>query len=291
METASPSPMGDFKLSKEGCYYMDMNNLRKHGQKPFSMAVIHGGPGGGGEMYPVARELSSETGVLEPLQSASSVEGQVEELKEVLEDYGNPPLMLIGFSWGAWLSYILAAHYPLLVKKLILVSSGPFEAKYAARIMETSISHLGAEDREEAIALSSALQSNELDKEGFARFGALMAQADAYDPLPEDSDVPDDGLGDGADVDIFQRVWGEASELRRTGELLQLGNRIQCPVVAIHGDYDSHSGEGVKTPLSRVIKDFRYVSLAKCGHYPWLERQAKDDFYGILKREIGFDST
>ena len=57
-------------------------------------------------MAPVARELASDMGVLEPLQTANSVDGQVEELKNVLEKYGNPPLILIGFSWGAWLSYI-----------------------------------------------------------------------------------------------------------------------------------------------------------------------------------------
>ncbi|MDD5605287.1 MAG: alpha/beta hydrolase, partial [Dehalococcoidales bacterium] len=90
-----------------------MDNLRMHGQEPFNIAVVHGGPGARGEMYPVARELSSETGVLEPLQTECSVEGQVEELKDILESSGSPPLVIIGFSWGAWLSYILTARYPL----------------------------------------------------------------------------------------------------------------------------------------------------------------------------------
>ena len=87
-----------------------MDNLRTYGAGPFSVAVIHGGPGGRGEMAPVARELSLNMCVLEPLQSAASVEGQVEELADVLDDHGNPPLVLIGFSWGAWLSYILTAY-------------------------------------------------------------------------------------------------------------------------------------------------------------------------------------
>ncbi len=45
-----------------------MNNLRKYGKTPFSVAVIHGGLGAGGEMAPVARELASDCGVLEPIQ-------------------------------------------------------------------------------------------------------------------------------------------------------------------------------------------------------------------------------
>ena len=57
-----------------------MDNLRMYGSKPYFVAVIHGGPGVPGEMAPVARELSLNTGILEPLQAAETVEGQVEEL-------------------------------------------------------------------------------------------------------------------------------------------------------------------------------------------------------------------
>jgi hypothetical protein len=75
-----------------------MNNLRTYGVTPFKIALVHGGPGAPGEMAPVARELSSEMGILEPLQTADSIDGQVEELKNVLETHGNPPLILVGFS-------------------------------------------------------------------------------------------------------------------------------------------------------------------------------------------------
>jgi len=51
----------------------NMKNLRKYGEAPFKVAVIHGGPGAPGEMAPVARELSSVSGVLEPLQTATTI--------------------------------------------------------------------------------------------------------------------------------------------------------------------------------------------------------------------------
>ena len=257
-----------------------MNNLRKYGQKPFDIAVIHGGPGAPGEMAPVARELSKNMGVLEPLQTANSVDGQVVELNNVLEKHGNLPLILIGFSWGAWLSYILAALYPLLVKKLILVGSGPFEEKYTAKIMGTRLNHLNADEKKEALSLLSELNANNLHGNGFAGFGELMDKADSYDPLPHDSEVLP------CSPDIYQRVWGEANKMRSTGELLRLGERIECPVVAIHGEYDPHPAEGVKEPLSRVLKDFRFILLERCGHHPWLERQARQNFYDTLRSEI-----
>jgi hypothetical protein len=46
-----------------------MNNLRIYGTAPYRLAVIHGGPGAPGEMAPMARELSPNIGVLEPLLS------------------------------------------------------------------------------------------------------------------------------------------------------------------------------------------------------------------------------
>lgn len=238
-------------------------------------------------MSPVAREISSEIGVLEPLQTASSVDGQVRELRNALESCGNPPLILIGFSWGAWLSYLLTAYHPSLVKKLILVGSGPFEEKYASGIMETRLSRLGEFKRKEALGLLSAINSHSSDDKGFARFGELMEQADAFDSQAKETPMPENS----PDVNIFQHVWTQADKLRSTGELLRLGEKIQCPVVAIHGDYDPHPGEGVKEPLSRVIKDFKFILLRQCGHRPWIERNAKDDFYKVLKKEIGLDAA
>jgi pimeloyl-ACP methyl ester carboxylesterase len=57
-------------------------------------------------------------------------------------------------------------------------------------------------------------------------------------------------------------------------------------VVAIHGDYDPHPAEGVRKPLTEVLEDFRFILLKKCGHTPWREQEARDDFFRILKREI-----
>ena len=258
-----------------------MNNLRKYGQKPFDIAVIHGGPGAPGEMAPVARELSKNIGVLEPLQTANSVGRQVAELKNVLEKHGNLPLILIGFSWGAWLSYIFTARYPSLIKKLILIGSGPFAEKYTSKIMETRLNHLNADEEKEVLSLSSTLDSGGMKSDSFARFGELMDKADAYDPLPHDSELLS------CSPDIYQQVWGEAVKLRSSGELLNLGASIQCPVVAIHGDYDPHPAAGVREPLSRVVKDFRFILLDNCGHHPWLERQVKQNFYDALRTEIG----
>ncbi len=54
-----------------------MRNLRKYGRAPYTVAIVHGGPGAPGDMAPVARELSTTYGVLEPLQTEETLNGQI----------------------------------------------------------------------------------------------------------------------------------------------------------------------------------------------------------------------
>lgn len=255
-------------------------NIRKYGTYPYTVVVVHGGPGAPGEMKPVAEELSKNFGVLEPLQSADSVEGQIKELKEQIEQCTQSPVTLIGYSWGAWLGYLLAAKYPKLIKKLILVSSGPFEKIYAEKIMPTRMDRLSTKEKKKVKKILKSLQNKENSDKTLKEFGTFMDKADTFKPLPaiqEDMEFQ---------PEIYESVWTEASKLRSNGELLKMGKKIICPVVAIHGDYDPHPAQGVKKPLSRTLKNFRFISLENCGHKPWKEKQAKDKFYQILKAEL-----
>jgi pimeloyl-ACP methyl ester carboxylesterase len=265
-----------------------MKRLRTYGNPPFTVAVVHGGPGAGGEMAPVARELASTCSVLEPIQTATSLHGQVEELRRGLEAHGNPPLTLIGHSWGAWLSFILAARYPVIVKKLILVGSGPFAQRYVPRLQQTRLSRLSPVHRADFQATVRSLNDPTTEDRDtlLARLGALAAKTDAYDPIPGGA-WESDRVGPRGD--LYQSVWEDAALMRREGELLALGRRIRCPVVAIHGDYDPHPAEGVERPLGAVLGCFRFILLENCGHKPWAERHARDAFYRVLKEELRLD--
>jgi pimeloyl-ACP methyl ester carboxylesterase len=259
-----------------------MKNLRIYGKSPFRTAVIHGGPGAPGEMAPVARELSSSRGILEPLQSAQTIHEQIEELRDTVTKQGNPSMVLIGWSWGAWLSFLFAAQNPELVKKLILVASGPFEEKDAQNIMQTRLNRLSEEERAKVLLLINVLEGPVMaDKDdALLRLGNLLSKADAYDPIPHKRQVLE------CQYDIYQSIWQQAAKLRKEGKLLEYGAKIRCPVVAIHGDFDPHPAEGIRRPLSRVLENFRFILLEKCGHTPWFERSAKARFYEKLKEEL-----
>jgi pimeloyl-ACP methyl ester carboxylesterase len=258
-----------------------MKNFRKYGKTPFSVAVIHGGPGAGGEMAPVARELASGCGVLEPIQTATSLKGQLEELKTVLEKNADLPVILIGFSWGAWLSFIFAAKNHEFVKKLILIGSGPYEEKYAAEIFKTRLKRLSKMERTEAESLMEVLKNptHKSRKSNFIRLGALFSKTDTYAPAAGECEPID------FRADIFHSVWKDGAELRKSGRLLEIVRHIRCPVVAIHGDYDPHPAKGVQKPLNALLKNFQFIMLRRCGHKPWVEREAKEEFFRILKKE------
>jgi len=275
-----PLSYNDFSLSF-AAVAMTANNLRIYGDPPFSVVVIHGGPGVSGTMASVARELATKFGILEPLQTAMTVEGQLSELHDILTDNTDVPATLIGSSWGAMLGFMFAARFPDLVQNLILVGSAVFEEKHANRILELRLSRLNETDQRNARQLLVDLQDeHRSDKDSiFRSMGELMTKADSFDPVTLDIEIEQ------TDFDLHCSVWSEAVALRRSGELLDLGKQIECPVLAIHGDYDPHQPEGIREPLSSVLKDFRFVILENCGHYPWIERRAKAGFYEIVQQE------
>ncbi|HOR46940.1 MAG TPA: alpha/beta hydrolase [Caldisericia bacterium] len=262
---------------------MTFQNPRKYGVPPFNVVVVHGGPGACGEMAPMAREFSSLFGVLEPLQTVTTIDGQVKELEEAIKTHGSPPVALVGHSWGAWLAFIFAAKNPLLVGKLVLVGSGPFEEKYASEIMPARLARLPENERNELAGLLKRME-NQDEEDGDAimdRVGDLISKSDHFDPLPFGPEPVE------FRPEVYQGVWPEASRLRQNGELLEMGKKITCPVVAIHGDHDPHPADGVRVPLEKTLKNFKFVLLEKCGHDPWLEKHAREKFFAVLKGELG----
>jgi pimeloyl-ACP methyl ester carboxylesterase len=265
-----------------------MANPRLYGAPPYRIAVVHGGPGAAGEAAPVARELAERGyGVVEPLQTAVTVEGQITELFSLLEAVCEPPITLIGHSWGAWLACLAAARRPDIAGKLILVGSGPFEERWAADIAHTRMRRLTADERAEFEAVARMLDNSPAHDRNtaLARLGVLCRKADAFDPDDSADTIASDLVT--PDAAVFDGVWREAAGMRRSGALLDAVRRVTCPVAVLHGDHDPHPPEGVEIPLRRVARDFRFFLLDRCGHTPWIERQARKRFFAVLEEELG----
>ena len=57
-------------------------------------------------------------------------------------------------------------------------------------------------------------------------------------------------------------------------------------MTVIHGASDPHPVLGVTRPLEEAGLAPRVHLLADCGHTPWIERQARDRFFALLRQEI-----
>ena len=167
---------------------------------------------------------------MEPLQTAKSVQGQIEELDQQLKRYVSAPVVLVGHSWGAWLAALYAAAHPRLVKHLVLVGTGPFEEAYVPQILQRRMDNLTMEDAENFRQTLNELKRG--NGAAMERLGMLVEKADNVCVIPGETKKQDVLPADGT---VYQAVWPEAEQLRRKGELINAIRKITVPITILHG--------------------------------------------------------
>ena len=235
-------------------------------------------------MTPPAVELSKRQGILEPLLDGHSVAEQVEAVAGAIREHADPPVCLIGHSWGAMLACVVASVHPGLVDQIIMVSSGPLEDSYVGAANQTRTQRLSRAAQSRVRELTHRLDDpnppDAAKDRALAELGDLLASADAYAPIPHATSHVR------VRADVFRAVWPEVVRLRTRGGLVAAAGLVRAPVLAIQGEYDSHPADGVFVPLQREVPDFRSVLLPRCGHVPWFERYGRDPFYAVLRKEL-----
>jgi pimeloyl-ACP methyl ester carboxylesterase len=219
--------------------------------------LLHGGPGAPGGMAPVARELEDAR---EPYQRRSggaplTVGTHVADLHELVD---GPPT-LVGHSWGAMLALCYAAAHP--VERLVLVGCGTFD--------ETS--------RAELRRLRRAPAVNPTDDASFAELGRRCEIADAFDPVAAGELLECDYRG-------HRETWDDMMRLQADGTYPAAFARITAPVTMLHGDHDPHPGRLIRDSLP--IPHLEYIELERCGHTPWIERHAREEFFARLEKLV-----
>ncbi len=262
--------------------------IRYHGSPPFTAAVLHGGPGAAGSALGLALLAAEICPVMEPMQTACSITGQVQELKEQILTAGCRKMILAGHSWGAMLAVLFAHSCPELVRKLILVGCPPLSAGYVPMIKERRNRNLAPDERRELERLTELLESGRAE-EGekdrlLKRLETLAEKGDGVDPLEKtelERQCPVVLNGE-----QYASVWNEAARLRSEGRFLEMTASLSCPVTFIHGRQDPHPPEGLTEPLEGCGLNMQVYLLEACGHTPWQERGAREAFFSILKQEL-----
>ncbi len=251
-----------------------MKNLRYYGKSPYTLALVHGGPGAKGSLAGAARELGRFRGVLEPIQTQTDIPSLVQELHEQLS-LGQPPLTLAGHSWGAWLALIYAAYFGDRVRHLVLISCPPLTEEFTSLILKNRLARLSSQEAQDYLQAEQTLATRP-DPAAFETLQRLTQQTDFVKPCPYDDSALD------PDPAQYQAVWPQAAQLRASGKLLQFLKRISCPVSVVHGNQDPHPLSGVLTPLAQAGITPQVLELAQCGHSPFAEQFARDEFYRFL---------
>lgn len=241
--------------------------------------LLHGGPGAPGTLSTLRRALADER-VEEPLQrrGARTVEEHVRDLDAVV---GDGPVALVGHSWGAMLGLAYAARHPAKVERLVLVGCGTFDEEARAELVRRREARLTDGLRERLREIEQRIDAEPGRADAlYAELGALFVGIDGHDPAAADlGGLPCDREG-------ARATWEDMVRLQREGVYPAAFAAIEAPVVMLHGEDDPHPGALIRDGLAPLLKDFRYRSFARCGHYPWLERHAKDDFLAALRAAL-----
>jgi pimeloyl-ACP methyl ester carboxylesterase len=254
--------------------------IRSYGTAGPLVVVLHGGPGAAGYMAPVARGLADSFRVLEPLQRGSggeplTVARHVADLDELVERRcGGLRPALVGHSWGAMLALAYAAAHPHRAGPIVLIGCGTFDG--VAR------DHLRAR-REERMdddlrRRMARLQEDHPDPDERLRvMGSLMLPLDSYELASTDQEMVV------CDARAHHETWEDMLRLQEEGVYPAAFVAIEAPVLMLHGAVDPHPGRMIRVSLAPYLPQLEYLEWERCGHYPWLERAVRDEFFAILR--------
>lgn len=253
--------------------------VRRYGKAPYKIVLVHGGPGAVGSLKGFAQELSelSQAGVIEALQSEYSIEGLIEELYHQIRDNCSGRVSLAGHSWGAWLAALFAEKHPECVGRLILIGSAPLEDKYVPEITRRRLQNLSDEDK----GVFQRLVDHLATDEDMGRIPGILERSDNYCIEEQDRHQADK-----ADSEMYHKIWKEAAQRRSSGALLKSFQNVKSKLYLIQGEFDPHPAEGVTLPLQEKGIPCETYVLRKCGHSPFMEKYAKEEFYKILLQVI-----
>jgi len=243
--------------------------------------VLHGGPGAAGEAAPLARGLADCFQVLEPWQRPSGgeplgVARHVADFHELVQSRcrsGRPAL--VGHSWGAMLALAYAAEHPAAAGPLVLVGCGTFDTAARARMQAVLDNRMGDDLRQRLQRLPQ--QFPDPDEQLTKRY-ELSKSLYLCDPIAEEPEETEP-----LDVRAHLETWSDMLRLQAAGVYPAVFAKIAAPVLMLHGTQDPHPGPMIRASLAAYLPQLEYRAWDRCGHYPWLERQVRDEFFAALR--------
>src|SRR5439155_14069312 len=109
----------------------------------------------------------------------------------------------------------------------------------------------------------------------------LTLRLSSHDLLTGDTETA------GVDAAAYRATWDDALRLQREGVHPAAFAAIRAPVLMVHGALDPHPGRMILESLEPYVAGIEYVEFDHCGHYPWLERAAREPVFSLLREWLG----
>jgi pimeloyl-ACP methyl ester carboxylesterase len=231
-------------------------------------------------MAPVARGLADSFRVWEPFQrpsgaAALAVADHVEDLRQLIVSLGvEARPALVGSSWGAMLALAFAAAHPDLAGPLVLIGCGTFDRVARARLHQTIDERMTPALRARLDRLGSEIAD---PGERLRATAELLVPVYSYNPITTELDLAE------CDARAHEETWADMLRLQEQGVCPAAFAAIRSPVLMLHGAHDPHPGPMIYESLRPYIPHLEYREWGRCGHYPWLERTVREEFFAVLK--------
>lgn len=258
--------------------WSENRRIRFHGDHGPQVIVLHGGPAACGSAFPLARGLAHGFRVIEPFQRRSgqqplTVAVHVDDLYQLIcsRCQGEQPA-LVGASWGAMLALAYAAEHSESIKSIVLVGCGTFDSASREVIVKRR--------RQKIIDFISKHPEYEADLK--LDIGQQIMKwhdmTDSYEPVKDQGEThlsePFDEIG-------HKETWQDMVRCQKVGIYPQSFTSVKVPVLMLHGADDPHPGGMIRDTLKQYIPHLEYHEFQKCGHEPYNEKYARDDFFAL----------
>ena len=254
-------------------------HCRRYGDRGPTVFLLHGGPGAPGYMAPVARQLSAVARVIEPYQRRSgasplTVATHVSDLHALISaECSAAPPILIGHSWGAMLAMCFAGEHAGVAASLVLIGCGTFDSAARERLLQIREERMTPAMHERKARFLKRFSEPDAR---LRAMGSFYQRLDSVDPITHRDETAE------FDARGHDETWTDMLRLQDKGVYPTAFSGIKSPVLMLHGAQDPHPGPMIRDSLSPHLPQLQYVELADCGHYPWLERAAREEFYNHL---------
>ena len=253
--------------------------IREYGTSGPRVVVLHGGPGAHGYMAPVARGIADLFRVLEPWQRGSgdetlTVARHVADLYElVLSRCEGARPALVGHSWGAMLALAYAAEHPGHTGPVVLIGCGTFDATSRERLRAVHEKRLDDDMRRRLDRLPAEIPDPD---ERLRVMGVLLQSLYSHDLVSTGEEI------ERCDARSNRETWEDMLRLQGEGVYPAAFAAIKVPVLMLHGAADPHPGRMIRAGLQPHLPQIEYREWECCGHYPWLEREVREQFFTVL---------